>query len=448
MLLALLPTALLLVAAEAPVNAQDSTQRVLTLDEAMRIARDRQPELRQARARSEAAEARARQALAELLPQVVGSASYQRTTANFVLRPGFVPERLVTETAPASFSTFNFFNFEVGASELIYDFGRTTGQWRAARASAEAEEASRRTTLAQAMLQVQAAYFESQARRALVKVARQTLANQDQHLRQVQGFVEVGARPPIDLAQVRADRANAVLQLVTADNDYLVAKAQLNQAMGVEQDTDYQVADVPPVPVPGEELPVDVLVEQALRARPELDALARQVRAQELTVRALKGSYGPSLGVGTAFSDAGEQLGELVWNWNITLTLTWAMFRGGGDLARVREAEADLRALEAQVDALRLAVRVQVDQARLGVRAARAAIGAAEDALANARLRLELAQGRYQTGIGSIIELSDAQVALTNAAAQRVQADYNLAAARANLQRSLGLLASEVRRPG
>lgn len=85
-----------------------------------------------------------------------------------------------------------------------------------------------------------------------------------------------------------------------------------------------------------------------------------------------------------------------------------------------------------------LQVRLDVDSARLAVRAAKATIGAADDALTNAKEQLRLAEQRYATAVGSIIELYDAQVAFTTAAAQVVQARYGLAAARAQLLAALG----------
>ena len=87
---------------------------------------------------------------------------------------------------------------------------------------------------------------------------------------------------------------------------------------------------------------------------------------------------------------------------------------------------------------MRQQVRLGVEQARLAVRAAKAALGAANEAEANAREQLRLAEGRYQAGVGSIIELGDAQVAATTAAAQKVQADYNVSTARAQLLNALG----------
>ena len=87
---------------------------------------------------------------------------------------------------------------------------------------------------------------------------------------------------------------------------------------------------------------------------------------------------------------------------------------------------------------MRQQVRLGVEQARLAVRAAKAALGAAVEAEVNAREQLRLAEGRYAAGVGSIIELGDAQVAETTAAAQRVQADYNVSTARAQLLNALG----------
>ena len=100
--------------------------------------------------------------------------------------------------------------------------------------------------------------------------------------------------------------------------------------------------------------------------------------------------------------------------------------------------EERIKNARAQLDSARLQIRLELDQARLALRAAKAALGAAGEALRNARERLKLAEGRYQQGIGSIIELGDAQVALTTAAAQSVQADYRVATARAQLAKALG----------
>ncbi|HMI91925.1 MAG TPA: TolC family protein, partial [Polyangiales bacterium] len=92
----------------------------------------------------------------------------------------------------------------------------------------------------------------------------------------------------------------------------------------------------------------------------------------------------------------------------------------------------------ADVDAQRQRIRFEVEQARLAVRAAKATLEASDEAVVSARERLRLAEGRYAAGAGSALELSDAQLALANALAQRVRADYTLASARASLLLALG----------
>ncbi len=413
--------------AEPPAAAPPSSARVLGLDEAVRLARENQPQLRQARAGTEAAQARADEARAPLLPQLTGTAGYARATGNL---PG-LPE------SPAS---ANAWAFRATLNQLVWDFGQTTGRYQAARESAASQEASERATGLQVLYSVRSAFFTARAGRDLVGVARETLQNQEVHLRQVQGFVEVGRNPEIDLAQARTDRANAQVQLIQAQNAYETAKAQLNQAMGVEGPTDYEVADDTLPAVEGEDAPIDALLAEALPRRPDVVALEAQARAQQATLSSVRGGYWPSLGLVAGASDVGPELSGpgLTWNWSAGATLTWNLFQGGLTSAQSREASANLVALEAQLDALRQQVRLDLEQARLPVRAAKAALSAAAEALVNARERLRLAEGRYQTGAGSIIELGDAQVALTSAGAQKVQADYALAAARALLLRALG----------
>jgi outer membrane protein len=411
---------------------------VLSLAQATDTALASQPLLRQAQAQSSAADARADQARAPLYPQVAASGIYQRATANFSARPGSLPSQVSTANQGASFATFDYWNFGLAANQLIYDFGQTRGRWHAAEATAESQHETARATRLSTVLNVRTAYFQARAQKSLVAVSRETLANQERHLEQIKGFVEFGARPAIDLAQARTDVANAKVQVIVAENAYATAKAQLNQAMGAPQPTDYDVADETLAPLVEEDHPLDELVQVAFSARPELVALAKQIQAQELQLRAAKGAYGPTLGASTGFTDNGPALDNLRWNWNVSVSVNWPIFQGMLVPAQVREAEANLTAVKAQHDAAEQQLRFEVEQARLAVRSTKAGLAAVEEALVNSRERLRLAEGRYQTGAGSVIELADAQIATASAAAQRVAADYNLAAARAQLVKALG----------
>jgi outer membrane protein len=411
----------------------------MTLAEVERIAAEQQPQLLVARANTHTAVAQAEQARAPLLPQVTGTAAYTRQTGNFVPRPGVIPGAGAVPTGGSLFSqSFDYWNFGVSATQLLYDFGQTTNRSKAAYLNADAQRYSERTTKLQITLAVRRAYFNARANRELAVVAKETLGDQNKHLLQVQGFVQVGTQPPIALAQQKAAVANAVVQLITAQNNYETAKAQLNQAAGIPGGTDYDVSDDALEATPDEDQPLETLVAKAIAARPELATLGKQREAQEATLASARGGYGPTLAASAGATEQGLRLDQMVPNWNVGVGLTWSLFQGGLTQGEVRQAEAGIDSVEAQRSLEELQVRLDVDSARLAVRAAKATMGAVDDALLSAREQLRLAEQRYATGVGNIIELVDAQVAYTTAAAQVVQARYGLATARAQLLAALG----------
>jgi outer membrane protein len=415
-----------------------TTPPVLHLDDAVKSALTHQPTVLQARAQTEAASGRVEQARSGYLPQVTGLARYQRSHGTTTVSTGTGVAAGPATTVGTRGATFDTFSAGVSATQLIWDFGQTIDKTRAASASREAEESAERTTRFLVVLQVRQAFFQAHAQRALVRVGEGAVANQERHLAQIQGFVDQGIRPEIDLAQTKTDLANSRVTLINARSGYATAKAQLNQAMGVVGSSNYDVADEDIGPVPGEDGPSDRLSEAALGARPELATLKRQRNAAELTLSSINGGYGPTLAAFGGVSEAGPSLDALGLNWNVGVSLTWPLFQGGLTRGLAREARANVDVASAQISQEELSVRLQIEQGVLAVGSAKVVISAARDAVTNARERLRLAEGRYESGVGSIIELDDAQLAAASAGAQLVQAEYSLAASRADLLSALG----------
>jgi outer membrane protein len=187
-------------------------------------------------------------------------------------------------------------------------------------------------------------------------------------------------------------------------------------------------------------LPFAALQSAAFEGRPELGSLDRRVRAEELSVRSARGGYAPELVGSTSLTKAGRELDRTGWNWNAGVALNWPLVSGGQTVADTREAEARVESLRAERDDLRLRVSVEVEQARLDLIAVKAVLEAALEARASAESQLRLAEGRYTAGVGTILELGDAELTFTSAEAQRVQAEFELARARAVLLRALGRL--------
>jgi len=416
--LALLVPALALAQGEA---------RVITLDEAVRAALENHPSIRRAKADVSGAEAGVTAARAPLLPQVQGQASWQ-----FQDRPSVQLGTSFVRSSGQSFAA------GLSLNQLVTDFGRTTNGLRAAAATEDAQRESEQDVRDVVVANVRQAFFATRARKALLAVAEQNLANQQRHLDQVAAFVELGERPPYDLAQARTNVGAARSQLAAAQGEYRVARASLVQAMGIPASADFDVADQGLPALEGEGAPAEELLPEALGTRHDVAALDQRIRSSEYFVRSNEAGWLPTLGVAGGIDTLGPAFHDLDPAWKAGVTLTWQLFQGGATLAAVRQAEAGLKGLLADRDALAQQVRFELEQSLASIQSALAARDAADETLASAREQLRLAEGRYETGLGSLLELSDAELALQQAEGARVQAEYDLSAARALLLRRLG----------
>jgi outer membrane protein len=443
--------------------------RVLHLDDAVQVALKAQPLVHEAQAQTEGAVGQAEQGRAGLLPQFTGTALFEETNSSSISTgatstlgtagtgttgtgtTGTGTTGTTTTTSAGSSSNFGssitssphgVASASISGTQLLYDFNQTPDKFRAAKRNVESFRASEKTTELSVLLSVRQAFFTAREDKALVYVAQETLQNETKHVTQVRGFVAAGTQPEIALATELTNFGNDRVALITAQNNYEIAKAQLNQSMGVVGDTNYDVAEEGLAVVAGEDGPDDRLIDDALKARPEIVAYEKMREANALTVSSLKGGYGPTISaigqvgvIDPSLQVANNYLGGY---WSLGAQLVWPFFQGGLTVGQVHTAEANYNYVDAQLEAEKLQVRFQVEQAVLTVRATKASIDAANEALVNAREQLRLAEGRYQSGVGSIIELGDAQIAATAAAGQVVQADFNLSTARAQLLSALG----------
>jgi len=408
----------------------------LTLGDAVRMARAHQPRLEESRSAAEAARARVAEARAPLFPQITAHAGYRRTTGNRVLRAGTDPRLLATQPPPTT-TLYNFFNFDITATQLVYDFGQASSRLDSASATAESLAEAERATRMSVVTDVRLAYFAALGQRGLVDVARAAFDNENKHLAQAEAFVASKTRPEIDLVQARASVADAEVALIQAENGYRIAKAELNRAMGVESGIDYDLAVESLAPVPGEDAGIEGLLAEAMR-RPDVVSLDRQTEAMVALERAARGSYGPTLSVEGQVNEVGTELAGVRYNYFGLVTLTWPLFQGMLTPARVNEAHANVAVTRAQAAALRQDIRLDVERALMAVRASKAVIASAERSNENAAERLRLASERYGNGIGNALELDDAIVAAASSAARAVTAKVSLSLARAQLLHAIG----------
>jgi len=441
---------------------------VLTLDDALARARRNHPNLEATRAQLEAARARLGQARAGFIPSLTGSFAYAPQTANFVLTPSFTrvfsapttsatvtdvggvsrevqcptgqPCPNVVPSAPrvGSYELINFWSVALGLTWTAWDWGKTPYAYRAAGSGLDAQRANAESVLQQVVLDVKLAYYGALAAEAQLGVAEEALASQKRHLAQARAFLEVGTRTKIDVAAAESDVANAELTLARARGALDAAWAALATALGEESWTPVRL-QAPPEPA-AEGLGGEALSDEAARARPEPRELMLRAQAFGDTARSLRGAYLPQLTLTLGPSFAGTDLTALTTNFTIAVALAYPAAGVNPFLvqSQVREARANQLAAQAQERAVRNAVRLEAANAVAQLRAAREAVVASLKLVAAAHERRDLAEGRYQAGVGSILELSDAELNFVNARFQEVRARLDVAQARARLDRALG----------
>jgi outer membrane protein TolC len=176
---------------------------------------------------------------------------------------------------------------------------------------------------------------------------------------------------------------------------------------------------------------------RAYAHRPELRSVQAQQQAAAQHASSLQKQVLPSVFGNAQYNLTGREYPlQEGWFWGLTLTVP--LFDNILTVAQVGEALADLRNLQAQEENLRQQVTLEVRQSRLNLRRAEESIRVSEQTVVQAQENLELAEGRYAAGVGNIIEVTDAQVSLTSARANNIQALYTYETAMAELEKAIG----------
>ncbi|HSE93432.1 MAG TPA: TolC family protein [Methylomirabilota bacterium] len=391
------------------------TGRVITMDEAVAISLDYQPQIAARLGDYAAARYRVDQALSPLLPQLTGSWAASRSQG--LTRTGL-------DTTPGIRSFADTMVARVSLSQLLFDFGKTLAATEAQRKLADvaAEDVElQRQLLA---LAVKEAYTNILFAQRLIRVQQQALERAALNLKSARGFFDVGTRPKSDVARAEVDVANARVDLIRARNAERLARVALNTAMGIDVDTPLQVQDN----LVREPITIDRMAARAdaLDQRPEHRQSRLRVAASEAAERQAFRDFFPDVTAGGSYGAARSDFSEI---WEVNLALTWTFYDGGGRIARWRESKANVEASAARVKASELDIIREVEQAVYLVEEGSERIDAAQVAVNSAQENFRLAQGRFDAGVGTILELTDAQLALTVAQNQETQAlvDYRIA---------------------
>lgn len=404
-----------------------------SLAECVAIALERHPSIQISDAELAAGGARVGQARSGYLPQLSGSWSSDRRQSTFSSRTGG-PSSDIAGGATAQETRFYFHQGAVALSQTLFDFGETLATIRAAQARRDSLAADADTTKASVVLGVKQSYFALLAARRLLAVADETVRSDLQQLELARARNEVGFAPRLDVTRTEVQLANAELDRLTARNNESVAEVTLANALGMEGPLPFDIEDM--LAAPGVTLPESEALAHAYEHRPELRSVEARVRAGQQDVAEQKRALLPSVRADADYGGSGSDT-PLSESWRIGAIVDIPIFDGGLTWSRIGEANANLIGVKAEQQRLRQQIALEVRRALLDVSRTEEAMAVTERAVAQARENRELAEGRYETGVGNVIELVDARTAQTSADADRVRALYDHQTAIATLEQAI-----------
>ena len=439
-LVCILIAAVLMVLPPAALAEETGNGR-LTLQRAMDIALREHPTLKESKEKVASAQYQIGASRAAYLPQA--SFSSQVFYGNSF--PGTTGSG--ASTSPAGLGNFgarnasDFYTNRFSFSQLIFDFGKTPGLIDQSRATYHQSREDYAGNRQQVILGVRSAYFGYLAAQRARKVTEETVRQNQELVKQAQGFYDVGLRAKIDVTKAEANLYSAEADLIRAKNAVDLAKVTLMTALGMKTfpfEGLEDVLEITPIPHSLAELKA-----QALERRPEIvknryqddfnKAALRVARAGWLPTLSSQASYGwsgPSAPLTTGPFDQDS--------WWFGAGVTVPLFDGLLAYHNMKVANANIRATNANREVLTQDITKEVDQRYLDLTAAWELIRATKKALEAARENFRLAQGRYQVGVGSIIEVTDAQVQYFQADLRYVRALYDYRVAEAQLDKAIG----------
>jgi outer membrane protein len=337
---------------------------------------------------------------------------------------------------------FSRFGTGVTLSQLITDAGRTPNLVATSKLQAQASRQDYQATRYDVIAAVDQAYAETLLAKQLVTVGQQTVATRQTVVTQVGELTRNKLRSQVDLSFAQVNLSQANLMLLRAQTRLESAYANLGQALGSQQSIRYQLTDEPLPPNPPKH--PEELIRQALQNRPEVASLRLESEADQRFVQAEADLKRPTVSLtGVAgflpFIDPENANPNIAKEYEgAAINVQIPIFNGHLFSARRRAAEFQLQAADQRLRDFEDRIARDVRNAWEGARTAYEAIGETAQLVQQANLALDLAQGRYNLGLASIVELTQAQLGQTQAQVENLNAKYEYQEAYAALQYTIG----------
>ncbi|MEX0332796.1 MAG: TolC family protein [Puniceicoccaceae bacterium] len=406
---------------------------VLDYETVVALARENNYSIRQAEARLEEAEGQTLNARSGRLPRLELLGGYSR-----------VDENKLESFEGSPIGDDQAWSLDLQASQQLYSGGAITSGIDSAMASQSAAEAQYSQAVQDALLVVHEAWFRVLLNREEVTVRQAAVDLLERQLQTTRDRYETGSDSRFELLRAEVALANGKPQLIRAKNDFRLSIVDLLLYLGLEIPEEVNTQIVGELTYKPNEIDLSSALSMARQNRPEYISLDRSIDAAEAQVRGARSGGLPNLnlvaGYGIQKSGFSNALDDTRHGWTVGLQGSWTIWDGQATRGNVLSAQSRLRQSELARSELDLLVGSEIRQALSSIQEAEELVEASRKVVDQAEEVLELAEDRYS--VGSVIQLDiyEAQLSLTRARTNAVQAlhDYNIAVAR--LKRAVGLL--------
>ncbi len=407
-----MPTPAANVPAAQPVPS--GTTSSLTLQQAEAIALRNNPQITIGKLRALVAQQFVREQRSALLPNAFLSLTAVDSNPGSRIAAGFLNNPIVFPRAAGG----------VTVEQLITDFGRTTNLLSSSHYAAKAEDENAAATRLQIILAVDKAFYNSLETEALVKVAQETVSARQLVVDKIQALTSAKLKSEIDLSFAKVDKARADLLFLEARNNYGASLASLSAILGYPDQQNFQLVEenreIAPPP-----MDVNPLIAEAIKQRPEIAALKNEVESAQNSARAEHDLWRPTVsGIGVVGQAPVRDNSIPSWYGAVGVNVNIPVFNGFLYNARAKTADLQTdinrqRLLDFQNNLARDVRDAWQDSNRSFER-----LSVTQQLREQADLALDLAQSRYNLGLSSIIEFSQAELQKTEASIADTDAKY------------------------
>lgn len=416
-----------------------SAARAITVEDARDIALEHNRDF--LRSKQEVVKARGEigNARAGALPEVTVGSYYSR---NLKLAPMFFEQN--GQVQELQFGFKNSFGASISVYQPIWEGGKVFAAYKIARLYKDYSEEVASQVSDAVVYQAEVLFYQNILQQARLDVLNQSYETSSHNLDVVEKLYSQGLVSKFELLRAQVEKSNIEPQILTAESDLLLAGKQLKSFLGIDLDEDLELQDVTTDTSLAGLPSLDQLTQNALNQRPEMHQSDLMVDMRKKAVGVARASYFPKLGAVTEYgwssvSDDFTLSGNTSDSWTAGVNLTWSLFDGFRTRSSVGIAKAEHRQAEINredaIDQIKLEVQASYDR----LLQARKALDARSETIAQAEEGLRIANLRYETGKGTLLEVLSAQTALAQARTAMAEATFSFREARASLRKATAM---------